>query len=511
MESRTATCDVRNVSKAYPGTVALDNVSLALTGGEIHGLCGGNGSGKSTLIKILAGVENADPGGELRVGRVEHPAHQWSATTALHAGVRVVHQDLGIFPELTVAENMCIGAGFITDGVGRIKWRQVRHETQRLLERFEIDVAPEAVVGDLSRAVQTQIAIARALQDEEHARSGLLILDEPTAALPAHEVEVLLAALRRYAAAGMAILFVSHRLDEVLAVTDKVTILRDGVKLGTYDTATLDEERLVELIVGRGVETLLSQLADAPGAYDKDPGHALLELQDVWAGPLRGVQLRVQPGEVVGIAGLLGSGRSELLRCVFGDLAMTRGTIAVDGRQVDFRHPSQAIAAGVAFVPEDRADATFPDEPIYRDLASSVTGSYWRRGWLSDRAMRRDAPELLGRFAVKASSPSDTMSSLSGGNQQKVVMARWLRRSPKLLLLDEPTNGVDVGARAEIHRMVRAAVDKGAAAVMVTSDFEEMAMVVDRAIVLKDGRLTRVLHRDELSAERLTHLSHANG
>lgn len=492
---------VSDISKQYPGTRALDAVSLELRRGEVHALCGGNGCGKSTLIKVIAGVLDAEAGGTLVVGSAATPSESWSADVAGANGIRVVHQDLGVFADLSVEENLSIGRGFETRA-GTVRWQQVRRRAERLIERFEIAAEPRTTLGTLGRATQTQVAIARALQDQDGTEGGVLILDEPTAALPAHEAQLLLNAIRRYAGTGVTVLFVSHRLDEVLQVCDRVTVMRDGRVAGTHAAEDLDEGSLIELIVGRSIDRVFPEM---PPVTATAP---LVEVEDLWAGPLRGVDLAVRPGEVVGVAGLLGSGRSELLRAIFGDLAIDRGRVLLEGGPVAFRGQADAIAAGIAFVPESRAESVFDDLPIWQNLAPLVLGQYVRGARLRDRRMRQDARELLQRYGVKAASETVPLSSLSGGNQQKVVLARWLRTDPKLLLLDEPTQGVDVGARADIYELVRSAVSRGAAALVVTSDMEEMARVVDRAIVLRGGRAIHQVSGAELTPERLTELSY---
>jgi ABC-type sugar transport system ATPase subunit len=495
---------IRNLSKEFPGTRALDNVDLDVRKGEIHALCGGNGSGKSTLIKILCGVYQGGSGGEIECGGVTVGADHTTPAIADQMGVRVVHQDLGVFPDLSVAENLALGRGFETGRGGRVRWRVTRARARHLIERFEIAATPKTLLRNLSRAAQTQVAIARALQDQESDRGSLLILDEPTSALPAHEVELLLASLRRYAAGGQSILYVSHRLDEVLGLSDRVSVLRDGTKSGTWSTAELNEDRLIELIVGNKVQRVFLEM---PTVTDTRPA---LEIEDLWAGPLAGVNLRVNKGEVVGIAGLLGSGRSKLLQAIFGNLRIDRGVVRVDGEVVRFSHPQAAMNAGVALVPENRAaDAAFLDLAVYENMSAAVIDEYWRGLRMGYRAMRSDATRLMRSFGVKAASPSAPLNTLSGGNQQKVIMARWLRREPRLLLLDEPTQGVDVGARADIYSLIRDAVARGAAAVIVASDFEELSHVVDRAIVLRAGRVVAEATSTELTAHRLTELSYA--
>jgi ribose transport system ATP-binding protein len=495
---------IRNLSKEFPGTRALNEVDLDVRRGEIHALCGGNGSGKSTLIKILCGVYQGEVGGEINCGGVDGRADHMTPAIADQMGVRVVHQDLGVFPDLTVAENMSLGRGFETGRGGRVQWRKVRNRTSRLIERFEIPATPRTLMRSLSRAAQTQVAIARALQDQDSSRAGILILDEPTASLPVHEVELLLSSLKRYSAEGQSIIYISHRLDEILNLTDRVTILRDGVNTGTWNTAELTEDTLIEMIVGRQIQRVFPHM---PPVTDQSPA---LEIDQLWAGPLRNVNLKVKRGEVVGIAGLLGSGRSELLRAVFGDLPVIKGEIRIENRLVKFAHPDQAMDAGIAFVPEDRAtDAAFLDLPVYTNISVSVIGKYWRGLLMRERSMRRDGNALMGDFGVKAASAASPLNTLSGGNQQKVIMARWMQRSPKLLLLDEPTQGVDVGARADIYNTVRDAVAKGASALIVASDFEELSHVVDRAIVLRNGRIVADVPSEQLNPHRLTELSYA--
>jgi ribose transport system ATP-binding protein len=491
--------EVRGLSKTFPGTRALSSVDLEIRAGEIHGLVGGNGSGKSTLIKILSGVYQGDRGGSVRVGEVETDADGTTPEFARAAGIHVVHQDLGVFTDMTVAENLALGHGYETGSPGRIRWRRQRARAKEVLERFEIDVPVRARLTQLSQVARTRIAIARALQDQDEGdEKGLLILDEPTAALPAHEVDLLLETLRSYASQGQSILYVSHRLEEILELTNRVTVLRDGVKSGPYETAELDEEALIKLIVGRQVDRVFPPMPKVENAAP------LLQLRGVSAGPLRNVNLTVAEGEVVGIGGLLGSGRSELLRIIFGDLKMTEGEILLGSEPLRVKSPDAAIAAGIAYVPENRAsDAAFTDLSVANNIAVASIREYFKSGHMTYRKMRRDSREAMADFKVKAASDGSLLATLSGGNQQKVMMARWLRRKPRLLLLDEPTHGVDVGARAEIYGLVRDAVADGAAALIVASDFEELAHVSDRVIVLGGGTVKAEVKPDNLSAESL--------
>jgi ribose transport system ATP-binding protein len=488
------------LSKTYVNVKALDSVDFEVRRGEIHALIGGNGSGKSTLIKIIAGVESADAG-LISIGGREFAHHDYGASAAQRAGVRVVHQDLGVFPGMSVAENIALGHGFSTTPYRRIRWREQRAQAQELLQRFAIDTHPRASLGRLSKAVQTEIAIARALQGLTGSEQGLLILDEPTASLPEHESSRLLGRVRGLASRGEAVVYISHRLDEVLAVADRVTVLRDGVMIGTYAVNEVDENRLTELIVGRHVEALAPEKSRATSK-------ALLKMVGVTAGPLHDIDLEIGMGEVVGVAGLLGSGRSELLRTIFGDLKRTAGSMEMDGRTFSPRHPANAMAAGIALVPEDRAtSAAFMDQSIATNLASTRVRKYWRV-FMRDRAMRKSARKLMSKFFIKAGKETDPLRTLSGGNQQKVILARWLQDEPKLLLLDEPTQGVDVGARSEIYAMIGAAVDAGMSVLVVASDPTELIQVCSRVVVLRNGRIAGQILPPNITLDNVVRLTY---
>ena len=491
------------LSKTFGATTVLSNATLAVARGEVHALLGGNGSGKSTLIKLLAGVYRADPGGTIAVGETATPAERWSAEVARQQGLHFVHQDPAVFPALSVAENIAIGRGFVTGRTGRIDRRATRRRTAEVLERFHIPATPDTPVAALRPADRVMIAIARALQDQEGAHDGVLVLDEPTASLPAWEVEVLLTALRRYAEAGQTIVYVSHRLGEVLDLADKVTVLRDGLVAGTRSVAGMTEGGLVEMIVGRPLDRVF------PERRTSERADVAMSVRGLEAGPLRGIDLDLHRREVVGIAGLLGSGRTELLHALFGDLPTTAGKVVLNGRPLRASRPRQAMKAGVALVPEDRGTAgLFASMSVRENLSAAVVPSYWRGARLRHRAERDDARRLVQSYGIKPGIDLQPAGTLSGGNQQKVVLARWLRREPAVLLLDEPTQGVDVNARSEIYTHVRAAADRGTAVLLVTSDFEEMAHVADRVLVLRDGRIAAELLAPDITAERLTELSY---
>jgi ribose transport system ATP-binding protein len=491
---------VTGMSKTFPGTRALDGVDLDVREGDIHALVGGNGSGKSTLIKILTGVYQADPGAQVVINDEVVSGDAITPEFARRVGIHVVHQDLGVFLDLSVTENLALGHGYKIRQARNIDWRAMRRRAQELIERFEIDAGPDTCLSAMSQGGRTQVAIARALQGHGEAEGGVLILDEPTAALPRHEVDLLMRHLRAYAAGGAAILYVSHRLDEVLSLADRVTVLRDGRKVGTYSAADLTEERLAELIVGQAVDTAF------PAPPPVADGVPMLRVEGLEAGPLRDVSFTVARGEVLGIAGLLGSGRSELLRAIFGDLPVTSGEFHLHGERYAPRRPLDAMRAGIALVPEDRAgDAAFTDLTLAANVSMANISDYWKSGVVRERRMRRDARRLMAEHLVKFSAADAPLQTLSGGNQQKVILARWLRRRPRLMLLDEPTQGVDVGARTEIYGLVRRAVADGASAIVVASDVEELGHVCDRVLFLAHGEIAGELGAGALRPEHLIH------
>jgi len=491
---------LHGVSKAYGPTQALDGVSFEVAQGTVHALLGGNGCGKSTLIKILAGVVEADAG-ELEVRGGRHDARDVTPSVARQLGFRFVHQQPTTFADMSVADNLAIGHGFVTGAGRRVQWREQRAHAAATLERFGIDAKPSQALGSLTPARQTMVAVARALQDQQDASDGILVLDEPTAALPAGEVHLLLDALRGYAGHGQTILYVSHRLDEVLAVADAATVLRDGAVKTTSPRAALTHDRLVELIVGRALEAAVATTAARP----RDA--TILEVRNLRSAAVRDAGFVLREGEVLGVAGLLGSGRSTLLRALFGAVPLERGELRLAGQPLLLQGPRDAMAAGIAYVPEDRiSEGAFGDLSVDENLSMATVGTYWRRGRLRHRDARGDARGLMRRYGIRAASERAPLASLSGGNQQKVMLARWMRRSPRVLLLDEPTQGVDVGARAEIYGLVRRAVDAGTGIILVSSDAEELALLCDRALILRRGVIVDEVERPHITDSGLEQL-----
>jgi ribose transport system ATP-binding protein len=502
---------IRSLSKTFGATRALREVSFQVFRGQIHALLGGNGSGKSSIIKILAGIIRGDQGGSIDLLGKTVSSDAITPEIARERGLRFVHQNPAVFQSMTLAENMAIGNIFPT-AFGTVRWKELHRRTQCLLDRFEIDARPDDEMSKLRQADQTMVAIARALQDDDENSVAALVLDEPTASLPDHEVEVLLRALRRFASRGHTILYVSHRLDEVLQIADTVTILRDGRHILTRSTLGMTENNLIEQIVGRPLERMFATRHAHTEQAATAGAKPVLEVSRLCGGPLLDVSLKVYPRELLGIAGLLGSGRTELLQMIFGAHPIAAGEVFVGGNRVAFHTPYDAMNCGIALVPESRErGGVFHGLSVRENLSVAQLKRYWRGWYFDHRREQAEARDSIQQFAIKTETEGDLISSLSGGNQQKVVLARWLRRSPRLLLLDEPTQGVDVGAREDVYASVRRDVNRGMAAIVVSSDFEELAQVCDRVVVLRNGRICDEVSGHRLDRHTLTELVLATG
>jgi ribose transport system ATP-binding protein len=482
------TLHARGLAKRYGSTTALDDVSIELRVGGVRALIGGNGSGKSTCVKVLAGVVPADAGAIARWGTARPTSH-YGPGQAREIGLRFVHQTLGLFGDLTVAENFALGLGYPTRA-GRVSWSAVRHRATELIDRFGIKAAPDTLVRELRPATRTLIALARTLADEDMnaaspAESHLLVVDEATAALPRSESDEFLTTLRSLADAGRGILFISHRIQEVLDIADELTVLRDGRVVLDRPAAGLQRPELARLLSGDDsttdatVQPIAATMSDGPR----------LRIAQLAAGPLQCVDLDVGRGEIVGVSGLLGSGRTSLLESVFGVRPPRAGSVEVDGRRLA-PAVSDAMAAGVALVPEDRTrQAVFATRSVADNLTEATVRRYWRRAWLSNRRSRGHARRLITTHQTVTATERAPIATLSGGNQQKVVLARWLARRPSVLLLDEPTQGVDLPARLAIHDTIRESAALGSAVLLVSSDIDELLSLSSRIVVLADGRV----------------------
>jgi len=489
--------ELRGVSKAFDGRRVLHDIDLQLRAGEVHALLGQNGSGKSTLIKILAGYHPPERG----AGGVVHgePFELGDAASAREAGIRFIHQDLGLVGDLDVVDNLALG-----DRYTRRWWlsdRQERRAAQALLMEFDVDIDGATLVRSLAPAQQTLVALVRAIRRGIDAR-GLLVLDEPTASLPSHEVKHLFALIRQIRERGGTVLYVTHRLPEVFEVADRVTVLRDGRHVCTEPIEALDHDSLVERIVGRP----LSAFYATPPPVRED---VVLEASEMSGGSVTSASLTIHSGEIVGVTGLVGSGYEDLLYLIFGGgrHSRTGGTVTVAGvGTLSGAGPHESILAGLALAPADRKRlSAIPEWTLRENVTLPLLHARGPLRWMTTRRERADAQVWLDRLQVTPAEPERMFSSLSGGNQQKVVLSRWLRCGAEAFLLDEPTAGVDVGSKQAIYAAIADAAREGAAILMASSDPEELCAVCDRVLVMRNGALAVTLAGDGLTPDSLAH------
>jgi len=487
--------DVRDLSKTYPGQVALNHARLRVRPGEVHALVGQNGSGKSTLIKLLGGYVKADHGSDVRL--LGRSVDLWSMSHDDRRMIRIVHQDLGLVPTLSTVENLGLGRGFARGFAGRLLWRREVRRAQELLLRFGLAPDVRRPVGQLSAAERAAVAIVRALQDWDADTPGLLILDEPTASLNRGEVDALFREVRRVAELGVGVLFVSHALDEVLELADRITVLRDGnVVASGVESNSLDAASLVELIVGRTATDLYPSTRP-------EVGRELLEAEMIFGITLRGLTFKLYTGEILGFAGLVGSGREEVVGSLFGATPRFAGKVLLNKTKI-FATPRDSIRAGLAYVPADRKSVGLdPQERLVEHVPLPRLGPAQGRLRLRHRRLRRDVAQWVERLDVQPPILGRRMEKFSGGNQQKAVLARWLRTEPKVLLLDEPTQGVDVGAKASIYARITEAASQGLGVVIASSDAEELVHLCHRVLIMRSGAVAAELVGSSLTEERL--------
>jgi len=500
---------VAGVTKKFGGVQALRGVNLEVLPGEVHALLGENGAGKSTLIKILSGVHAYDEGSIEIAGRkvaFESPAK------SREAGVAVVYQDLSLVESLSVGANLMLGREPRTR-LGFVRQRELMAQVSAFLREHNIPLDPRVPVDSLPFAYRQMTEICKALMGDVR----VLILDEPTSALTGGEEQILFDAIRTVTARGVGVIYVTHRLNEVFRISQRVTVFRDGANAGHFATAETDMKQLVAAIVGPRHAAMQAKQETATGTTAAQTVHAeqsttrnapVLTLSNVSNGRLHNVDFTVHKGEVHGLAGLIGSGRTEILQTIFGLLPVQNGSIALDGRPLNTRRPADAIQRGIALVPEDRhLQGLVLDHSIERNLTLPRLPQFSRGGWLRAQAAAQQARTAMKQLSVKAPDASTHVKFLSGGNQQKVVFAKWNHPRPSVLLLDEPTVGVDVGAREEIYGVVRDAANAGTGVVVVSSDLDELLRLCDRISIVADGSIVRTVERAELRhAEELHHL-----
>lgn len=496
---------LENLSKHFGGERALDHVSLSIAPGEIHGLLGQNGSGKSTLIKVLAGVHIPDPGARIEVAGHPLPL-PLPAGSFRKYGLSFVHQHLALVPSLTVAENLFVGR-YATQSRLWVNGRADESAARKLLAEYEIPLSPDRLVKHLLPVERALLAIVRAMYDlrvdaEQRGHGGLLILDEPTPFLPRHDVQTLFRLMREVARRGASVIFVSHDVDEVMDITDRATILRDGRVVDTLDIRNTQKTDLIEGIVGRPVSEIFRESSSS----QRD--ELLAEVQGVGGTRSDGVHLRLDKGEIVGLTGLVGSGYDEVPYLMYGVGAGRQGDLLLDGQRWPLRqlNPQRALNLGMVLIPGDRpTQGGVLDLSVLDNMTLPVLDLVWR-GWKIDWSrLRVTGQQLLDAYQVKPRRQNVLLGNLSGGNQQKVVLAKWLQTGPRLILLDEPTQGVDVGAREEVYAVVRQAAAGGAGIICASSDHEQLAALCDRVLIFRQGEVAHELNRP-FTKEQLSHL-----
>jgi len=498
--------DIRGVAKRFGGVIALSDVSFDVRPGEFHAICGENGAGKSTLMKILSGVYTSYEG-EIRL-RGEPVSFQ-GTKDAESAGISIIHQELNLVEQLSAAANIFLGRE-IRGRFGLLDDRAMEKAAGALFQQLECRIDPRARISDLRIGDQQLVEIAKALT----LKTDVLIMDEPTSALTETEVERLFGVIERLRKQGVTILYISHKMDEVFRLSDRITVLRDGKVVKTLDRAATNPREIAHLMVGRDIESV--DLGDG-----RTPGDVVLKVQNLslaWPGHarqwrLKDISFELRRGEVLGFAGLMGAGRTELMECLFGAASdPMQGSIQLEGRDVRFKHPSEAKAAGVAMVTEDRKRfGLFAQMVVRENITVCTLEESTTAGFISTSLEREKSRQSIQQLGVKTNGPEAPILSLSGGNQQKCIIARWLRTNPKVLLLDDPTRGIDVGAKAELYKLIDGLCREGLGIIVTSSELPELITLCDRVLVLCEGRLTGELKRGEVTEERLMELATSIG
>jgi ABC-type sugar transport system ATPase subunit len=483
--------EFRGVTKSFPGQLAVDRVSFSVGRGEVHGLVGENGAGKSTLIKVLAGEYRADAGEILLDGRVVEINHPWEAT--LH-GLGFIHQEPALVPRLSVQENVTLGYGYRRNRLGLIDWSRQEGVARQALARVGLRVDPAVRLEQLSVHERQLVAIARILLLE----GRILVMDEVTAPLTEAEIQRLFSLIRQMRDGGVSVIYITHRLEEIFAIADRVTVLKNGRHVATEDVSGLTLRSLARLIVGKNPAGRFTRKLEGAGRA------TVLSVRGLSHGPLRDVSFDLREGEILGLAGLAGSGRTEILESIFGERGPVRGEICLAGELLNPRHPADTISRGVALVTEDRKRKAYvPRFPVWKNITLPWLRRFAHRGVLDLRKERDWAAEAMRRFDVRARSVDIPITELSGGNQQKAMLARWLSQPVRVLLLDEPTHGVDVGAKEDIYRIIQSIAARGTSVIIVSDELEELEGLCSRVLLLSEGRIVGELEGDEIEKPRM--------
>ncbi len=489
MNKQIPIIQMRDISKSFGGVHALKNVQLTIYPGEVHAILGENGAGKSTLIKTITGVHQPDSGEIELNGQVVQFANPREAQ---QQGIAAIYQEPSLFPDLSIAENILVGRQPVSGG--RISWRQMNRIASDLLERLHVKLNPRTKARNLSVAQQQMVEIARALS----VNAKVLIMDEPTSSLTSNEVEELFHITKNLRDEGTAVIFISHRLEELFALADRVTTLRDGEYVGTRTLANVTTDELIQMMVGRKLDDLFPK-------QDVERGEVVLEVENLSAnGAFQDISFKLHAGEILGMSGLVGAGRTDVACSIFGVKPATAGRITVRGEQVTIANPQKAMALGISYVPEDRKNhGLVLPMPIGDNITLPVINEFATYGWLNRKKEKTTALEASKKLEVKAYGIEQKAQELSGGNQQKVVLAKWLNTNPRILILDEPTRGIDVGTKAAVHRLMSSLAAEGMAILMISSELPEILGMSDRILVMREGHITGEFERGEATQEKL--------
>lgn len=481
--------ELKHISKWFPGVVALDDVSIDFTEGEVHALVGENGAGKSTLIKTLTGYHKANKGTITYDGR-EYEG--FDPIRAKELGIGVIYQELSLVNHLTVAENIFL-SNLPKKGC-MLNKKEMEQRTKALLEEMELPISPDTVVKDLTVGFQQMVELAKALVEN----SRVLILDEPTAPLSTHEVEILFHQIEKLRAKGITLIYISHRLDEIFRLADRVSVLRDGRLIQTLNIKETNQDQLIQLMVGRVVNEV----------YPKRPAHTsqevLLETRNLTGNGVRDISLQIRKGEVLGLGGLVGAGRTEFAQLLFGAVKAESGEILFKGKPVQIKSPKGAMKLGIAMAPEDRKrQGLILEKPIKNNVALTVLEELSSAGILNKKKEDALMEQYIGKMRIKVSSVNQKAGELSGGNQQKVVLSKELAAKPELIIIDEPTRGIDVGAKQEIYKLMNELIAEGMTILMITSEMDELIGMSDRIAIFCEGRMTGMLEKNEFDSEKV--------
>jgi rhamnose transport system ATP-binding protein len=480
---------LNKITKRFPGVIAVNNVDFELKEGEVHGIIGENGAGKSTLIKIITGVYQPDSG-EIFLNNRSVKFH--NPVVAHEHGIAAIYQEPVIFPDLNVTENLFMGHYKVGANFRKVSWKYMHEEAKKILESLGVDIDPRSGVKGLSVGKLQIIEIAKALT----MNTRILIMDEPTSALTYHETEELFEIVRTLRKRGTTFIFISHRLDDIYKIADRVTILRDGRYITTKNVTEVKKDELIQLMVGREVSNLFPKL-------DVEIGEEILRVENfTHLGKFRDISFSLHAGEILGFAGLVGAGRTEVAEALFGIDPPDAGKIWINNRKVSIASPVEAMNFGIAYLPEDRqAHGLLLTMSILKNITLPSLKNHAQTGWIDGKAERETAEEYSGMLEVKARNVFQSVSQLSGGNQQKVVLAKWLAIEPKILILDEPTKGIDVGSKAYIHRFMSELASRGVGIIMVSSELPEIIGMSDNIVVMHEGRITKYIPRSEANEE----------